>query len=377
MRRLTSGRTVAAVVTAVAVTLLINGTRAATIEALPNYAAATGQACATCHVNPAGGGPRTETGQAFAAIPIHSTDPAGAFAQLSSAPVPAPAAAAAPAPSSAPAPAPAPAQSSTVTVSISGWASDDSVTYEMVLRNTGKQAIGNIYVAGSIPTGTSFTSTTNTPSGSALFSSEDGSAAWLVDSLPANGIMGPFGYKVAKGGASDLSVAAFAHWLAPSEGTSSSQVETPITAAQKLAVDQSIRDTLNTADNSLTLWSLQPGNGPRMLDLARDINLAWFAGQANNWTMADYEMDDQLPSDINKLKLRNPGVAPSMSNFQTTSVRPVLDAIKAKDLNAFTAAYDNMIAGCNSCHAGREDSKSIKIIRPTAPIIPEIDFSGN
>jgi hypothetical protein len=36
-------------------------------HALPKYAAETGLACGRCHVNPAGGGPRTAFGQAFAA----------------------------------------------------------------------------------------------------------------------------------------------------------------------------------------------------------------------------------------------------------------------------------------------------------------------
>jgi hypothetical protein len=35
--------------------------------ALPAYAASTGKACGACHTNPAGGGPRTAFGEAFAA----------------------------------------------------------------------------------------------------------------------------------------------------------------------------------------------------------------------------------------------------------------------------------------------------------------------
>ena len=363
--------------------MLIMIAMATVTDALPQYAAATGQPCATCHVNPAGGGPRNATGQAFEAIPTHSTDPAGAFAQIShTAPAPAPTQAPAPAATQTPAPAPAPTQapapavSSPVSVSISGWQSDDSVTYEVVIRNTGKSAIGNVYVAGAIPNGAAFTSVTNTPSGTGFLSSNGGSAAWVAPSIPAGGIVGPFGYKVSKGNATDLTVVGFAHWLSPSDGTAATPPVTPLTAAQKADVDQSIRDQLNTADNSLALWSLQAGNGPRMVDFARDVNLAWFAGQAQNWTMALYELNDQFPGDASKLELRNPTLAPSVKNFETTSVQPVVDAIKAKDLNAFNAAYDKMIAGCNSCHAARADSKSVKIIRPTAPIVPNIDF-GN
>ncbi|MBI2863535.1 MAG: hypothetical protein HYX94_03125 [Chloroflexi bacterium] len=59
--------------------------------ALPDYAAKTGQPCSTCHVNPAGGGPLTATGSAFQAIPTHTSDPAGAFAQVTAATRPAPA----------------------------------------------------------------------------------------------------------------------------------------------------------------------------------------------------------------------------------------------------------------------------------------------
>ncbi len=74
-------------------------------SALPTYSTATGQPCTTCHVNASGTGGLTAKGQAFAAIPNHAADPAGAFAQVQAAAAPA-----APAPTTAPAaPAAAPA----------------------------------------------------------------------------------------------------------------------------------------------------------------------------------------------------------------------------------------------------------------------------
>lgn len=76
--------------------------RPTTGAALPAYAAATGQACSACHVNPAGGGTLTNVGQAFQAVPTHATDPAGAFAQVTPATQPAPAAQPTAAPTSAP-----------------------------------------------------------------------------------------------------------------------------------------------------------------------------------------------------------------------------------------------------------------------------------
>ncbi len=53
----------------------------ASVLALGSYAGATGQACAACHIDPAGGGALTGAGQAFANVSTHASDPAGAWAQ--------------------------------------------------------------------------------------------------------------------------------------------------------------------------------------------------------------------------------------------------------------------------------------------------------
>ena len=37
------------------------------VQALPEYSAQTGEPCATCHISPSGGGPRTPRGQAWIA----------------------------------------------------------------------------------------------------------------------------------------------------------------------------------------------------------------------------------------------------------------------------------------------------------------------
>ncbi|MBI4301130.1 MAG: Ig-like domain-containing protein [Chloroflexi bacterium] len=78
---------------AIVITTLIGGIivatglfRATPSVAMPNYATNTGQACGTCHINPAGGGPRTDMGRAFEAVKTHAVDPAGAWAQVSDTP---------------------------------------------------------------------------------------------------------------------------------------------------------------------------------------------------------------------------------------------------------------------------------------------------
>jgi mono/diheme cytochrome c family protein len=55
--------------------LVISATIAEKANALPEYAAQTGEPCATCHVSPSGGGPRTPRGQAWVAEKKPSTVP--------------------------------------------------------------------------------------------------------------------------------------------------------------------------------------------------------------------------------------------------------------------------------------------------------------
>ncbi|MCL5027021.1 MAG: hypothetical protein M1531_11115 [Chloroflexi bacterium] len=83
--------------TVIAVPIIMLLAQPAPGVAMPDYAAATGQACGTCHISPGGGGPLTDAGNAFAAIDSHASDPAGAWAQVSGVSAPAPADVSAPA----------------------------------------------------------------------------------------------------------------------------------------------------------------------------------------------------------------------------------------------------------------------------------------
>jgi len=51
----------------VAVTLVLAVSPGRHVQALPEYAAQTGEPCASCHISPSGGGPRTPRGQAWIA----------------------------------------------------------------------------------------------------------------------------------------------------------------------------------------------------------------------------------------------------------------------------------------------------------------------
>ena len=93
----------------------------------------------------------------------------------------------------------------------------------------------------------------------------------------------------------------------------------------------------------------------------RHIKL-WFAGSRGNWPLADYEVDELKEGfdDVNQV-LGGDTVEKAVGG----GIASVEKAVEAKDRAAFATAFDNLTAGCNSCHH-LLDRAFIVIQRPTA-----------
>ena len=106
----------------------------------------------------------------------------------------------------------------------------------------------------------------------------------------------------------------------------------------------------------------RPGLGEIMaLQQMRHIKL-WFAGRANNWPLADYEIGELNEGfdDVNEL-LGGDTVQKAIG----AQISALQKAVDAKDHAAFTTAFDNLSAGCNGCHH-MLDHAFIVIQRPTS-----------
>ncbi|MBI2865026.1 MAG: DUF11 domain-containing protein [Chloroflexi bacterium] len=358
MTTIISKRTIVlgALVSALAVVALLS--RWSTSSAMPDYATKTGQACGACHTNPAGGGALTAKGQAFQAVSTRIADPAGAWAQVSGTAAPA-----ATAPEG-------------LKVTIEATLDGSTATYSITLKNAGSKDVGNIYVAGGMPSGSSLlASAAATPAGGSFMGLQGETAAWLLPSIPAGGSAGPFSYRVNSGSATNLAARAFAHWLSPSDATALSADVVPLSATQK-----SINDTFNKYSADQALWRIQPGTAPRMMELTEHFNVMWFAARAGNWEFADFEIY-RSDETVKTIPVVRPAREAGMKAWWEPTMKELRAAATAKDLNAFTQAYDKAIAGCNSCHVastgGGFSLKGVKVIRPAAPIHPNLDYSGN
>jgi hypothetical protein len=103
-----------------------------------------------------------------------------------------------------------------------------------------------------------------------------------------------------------------------------------------------------------------PGLGVIMsLQQMRHIKL-WFAGNATNWPLADYEIGE-LGEGFNDV--RSLLGADIVDKHVGKPIEALQKAIDGKDRKAFIAAYDNLSAGCNACHKTL-DHGFISIQRP-------------
>ena len=104
----------------------------------------------------------------------------------------------------------------------------------------------------------------------------------------------------------------------------------------------------------------------------------WFAGQAKNWPLADYELDELEEGFDDVTKFFPVKDDMQIAQMVASTVRPTLpemkSAIDARDAAKFAAAFDKLTAACNSCHQAANKA-FITIRRPAQSPFSNQDFS--
>lgn len=127
----------------------------------------------------------------------------------------------------------------------------------------------------------------------------------------------------------------------------------------------------STEDKLKTLADLQPGVGTVMIEYSGRYTNAYYAAKGGNWELADYMVKEMR--EIQEVgETTRPGRASSLKAFEQAYLDPLDKAIKAKDLKAFTTAFNRGVEGCNGCHAS-SGFAFIKYRLPKAPPSPLSD----
>jgi hypothetical protein len=96
----------------------------------------------------------------------------------------------------------------------------------------------------------------------------------------------------------------------------------------------------------------------------------WFAVQASNWELAEYELDElkEVMESAKTLNAEKNGVRISgvLDSVLQTQVARLAESIKRNDAAEFQRSYDETLAACNGCHT-EAGYKFIHIVRPSGP----------
>ena len=114
-----------------------------------------------------------------------------------------------------------------------------------------------------------------------------------------------------------------------------------------------------------------PGLGEIMtLTQMRHIKL-WFAGEAENWPLADYEIDELEEGFADAVRFHPTHKdAPEpltelVPEFTDPPLRELRAAVADRDTPSFESAYDSLTAACNGCHRAATFSFNV-VSRPTS-----------
>jgi hypothetical protein len=121
-----------------------------------------------------------------------------------------------------------------------------------------------------------------------------------------------------------------------------------------------------------------PELGEQMLILQIRHARLWFAGEAGNWNLATFEVQElqeafdavveHNPDDANLQPERLADVLPAMTRGPISDLRKAVDG---KSKAAFEKAYDGLSAACTGCHhvAGND---MLVIQRPKTPLLDNL-----
>jgi hypothetical protein len=114
-----------------------------------------------------------------------------------------------------------------------------------------------------------------------------------------------------------------------------------------------------------------PGLGEIMTLTQMRHSKLWFAGEAGNWPLANYELDE-LHEGMDDAATFHPTHKDSplpipdlIQKIMTEPLQQLEEAIKAQDRIRFAQAFDAVTDGCNACHRAANFGFNT-VTRPTA-----------
>ena len=119
--------------------------------------------------------------------------------------------------------------------------------------------------------------------------------------------------------------------------------------------------------------------GTAMSQFGQRINAVWYAAQAKNSALVDYELHEigEVMEEIERAHPMEEGidVAKMVKALLPTKLEALKKTVKAGNAAAFRVAYQETLDACNSCHTLTKHP-FIRVVTPTSPPIGNLDWSA-
>jgi hypothetical protein len=117
-------------------------------------------------------------------------------------------------------------------------------------------------------------------------------------------------------------------------------------STEKITLLQNQVDSLNKVLSN----SYKPGFGEFMSSIQAHHAKLWFAGQNENWKLADFEIHEMMEAVENIKKYETDRKESTQVGMINASLDSVNSAIQSKNILSFRKAYTGMTNTCNLCH---------------------------
>ena len=116
-----------------------------------------------------------------------------------------------------------------------------------------------------------------------------------------------------------------------------------------------------------------------MRQLGQRINATWYAAQAGNAALVDYELREiaEVIEDVEKGRPMEGevDVAAMIKTLLPVRLEALKTTVEAGNAEAFRAAYQETLDACNSCHTLTKHP-FIRVVTPTSPSVGNLDWAA-
>jgi hypothetical protein len=128
--------------------------------------------------------------------------------------------------------------------------------------------------------------------------------------------------------------------------------------------------------NKITSNTYKPGFGEIMSSIQRHHSKLWFAGQNQNWKLADFEVHEIMEALDDIKEFQKERKESRMIDMANPALTAISSAIQQKSFAKFRESFSFLTTTCNNCHKA-VNFEFIKIKIPESSPFANQDFKGN